>query len=110
MQLTADGWRVTTWADTAHLDGALDDAANISAAYALATPVARRMVRVGERSGSLALMLERAAAFHDEELAQLSDLVARSINPVLMLVMGVLIGGIVVLMYLPIFELAGSLQ
>lgn len=79
-------------------------------AHHLATPVARRMVRVGERSGSLATMLERAAAFHDEELAQLSELVARTINPVLMLLMGVLIGGIVVLMYLPIFALVESVQ
>ena len=78
--------------------------------HGLATPVARRMVRVGERSGSLALMLERAARFHDDELLRLSDVVTRAINPLLMLLMGVLIGGIVVLMYLPIFSLVDSVQ
>lgn len=72
---------------------------------ALATPVALRMLRVGEGSGALAPMLERAAAFHDEELARLTELLTRTINPLLMLVMGTLIGGIVVLMYLPIFTL-----
>lgn len=77
-------------------------------AQGLATPVALRMLRVGERSGSLPLMLSRAAAFHDEALAQLSDLVQRTVNPLLMLVMGGVIGGIVVLMYLPIFSLVES--
>ena len=79
-------------------------------AQALATPVAQRMLRVGEGSGELALMLERAATFHDEEIAQLSELVTRAVNPVLMLVMGVLIGGIVILMYLPIFSLMERVQ
>jgi len=76
----------------------------------LATPVALRMVRVGERGGALATMLERAARFHDDEIARLSDLVTRTINPLLMLVMGVVIGGIVVLMYLPIFTLMEQVQ
>jgi general secretion pathway protein F len=71
----------------------------------LATPVALRMLRVGEGGGELPVMLERAAAFHDEEIARLTELVARAVNPLLMLVMGVVIGGIVVLMYLPIFSL-----
>ena len=76
----------------------------------LATPVAQRMLRVGEGSGELALMLERAAAFHDDEIARLSELVVRAVNPALMLIMGVLIGGIVVLMYLPIFSLMDRVQ
>lgn len=79
-------------------------------AHDLATPVARRMVRVGERSGELAAMLERAAAFHDEEAVRLTELLTRAINPALMLVMGVLIGGIIVLMYLPIFQLVEQVQ
>jgi general secretion pathway protein F len=74
-------------------------------AEGLATAPALRMLRVGESSGSVPLMLERAAAFHDEEIARLAELVTRVVNPALMLVMGVLIGGIVVLMYLPIFTL-----
>ncbi len=76
----------------------------------LATPVARRMVRVGERSGEVPAMLERAAAFHDEEAVRLTELLTRLINPALMLVMGVLIGGIIVLMYLPIFQLVEQVQ
>ncbi len=76
----------------------------------LATPVARRMLRVGERSGEVATMLERAAAFHDEEAARLTDLLSRLVNPALMLIMGVLIGGIIVLTYLPIFQLVEQVQ
>lgn len=79
-------------------------------AEALATPVARRMLKVGEGSGRLAPMLERAAAFHDEEIERLSEIVTRAVNPALMLVMGVVIGGIVVLMYLPIFTLMEQVQ
>ncbi|XHS77033.1 type II secretion system F family protein [Burkholderiaceae bacterium UC74_6] len=76
----------------------------------LATPVARRMVRVGERSGEVPAMLERAAAFHDEEAVRLTELLTRLVNPALMLVMGVVIGGIIVLMYLPIFQLVEQVQ
>ncbi|MFG6448899.1 type II secretion system F family protein [Roseateles sp. BYS180W] len=79
-------------------------------AQGLATPVALRMARVGERSGELAQMLERAAAFHDEEAVRLTELITRAINPALMLLMGVVIGTIIVLMYLPIFQLVEQVQ
>jgi general secretion pathway protein F len=76
----------------------------------LSTPVASRMLRVGESSGDMAVMMERIAAFHDEELARWVDWFTKLFEPLLMALIGVAIGGIVVLMYLPIFELAGSLQ
>jgi general secretion pathway protein F len=76
----------------------------------LGTPVSVRMVRVGERSGSVGPMLGQAAAFYDEELSRLSDLVTRLVNPLLMLVMGVVIGGVIVLMYLPIFQVMEQVQ
>lgn len=77
---------------------------------ALTTPVSLRMMRVGEHTGELGPMLERAATFYDEELARFTDWVGRVVSPVLMLIMGVLIGGIVVLMYLPIFQVAEQIQ
>lgn len=76
----------------------------------LTTPVSLRMIRVGEHTGELGPMLERAATFYDEELARFTDWVGRVVSPVLMLIMGVLIGGIVVLMYLPIFQVAEQIQ
>ncbi len=76
----------------------------------LTTPVALRMLRVGERSGRMGEMMESAAAFHDEELARSVDWFTRLIEPLLMVFIGLTIGVIVVLLYMPIFELAGSLE
>jgi len=76
----------------------------------LTTPVALRMLRVGERTGRMGEMMERAAAFYDDEIARWVDWFTRLIEPLLMAVIGIVIGTIVVLMYFPIFELAGSLQ
>lgn len=87
--------------------GRLSDALD---AAGLCTPVSLRMIRVGERTGQLGDMLERAAAFHDEALANSAELAARVVNPLLMLAMGVVIGGVVVLLYLPIFQLAEQVQ
>ena len=76
----------------------------------LVTPVALRMLRVGERSGRMGEMMERIAAFHDEEMARWVDWFTRLFEPLLMAFIGLVIGLIVVLLYLPIFELAGSIQ
>jgi general secretion pathway protein F len=79
-------------------------------ACGLTTPVSSRMLRVGERTGQMGEMMERIAHFYDDEIARWVDWFIRLFEPLLMLVIGVAIGGIVVLMYFPIFELAGSLQ
>ena len=76
----------------------------------LTTPVSLRMVRVGERSGELSAMLGQAAAFYDEELSRFSDILSKLVNPVLMLLMGGLIGSVIVLMYMPIFQLVEQVQ
>ncbi len=76
----------------------------------LTTPVAARMLRVGERSGNMGEMMERIADFCDEELARWVAVMTRLIEPVLMIVIGLIIGVIVVLMYFPIFQLAGSIR
>ena len=76
----------------------------------LTTPVALRMLRVGERTGQMGEMMERIATFHEEELARWVERFTRTFEPLLMAVIGVVIGGIVVLMYFPIFELAGSMR
>ena len=76
----------------------------------LSTAVASRMLRVGERAGNLGDMMERIAAFHDEEMTRWLDRATRLFGPLLMLGIGLAIGGVVVLMYMPIFQLAESLQ
>ena len=80
------------------------------ASQGLTTPVAERMLRVGERSGNMGEMMERIAAFYDEELSRFVDVATRLIEPAMMTVIGLVIGLIVVLMYFPIFELAGSIR
>jgi general secretion pathway protein F len=84
--------------------------ANAFERHHLTTPVAVRMLRVGERSGNMGEMMERVAAFYDEELSRRVEILVRLIEPLLMSAIGVLIGVIVILMYFPIFELAGSIR
>jgi general secretion pathway protein F len=76
----------------------------------LTTAVAARMLRVGERSGNMGEMMERIAAFCDEELARWVAVMTRLIEPLLMTLIGLIIGLIVILMYFPIFQLAGSIR
>ncbi|MCB1916464.1 MAG: type II secretion system F family protein [Rhodocyclaceae bacterium] len=78
--------------------------------HGLTTPIALRMLRAGEKSGNLGEMMERSADFHDEEITRWIDWFVKLIEPAMMTVIGGLIGVIVVLMYIPIFELAGSIQ
>ena len=83
---------------------------NAFAAGALTTPVASRLLRVGEKSGRMGEMMDRIAIFHDEEMARWVDWFTRLFEPLLMIFIGLTIGLIVVLLYMPIFELAGSIQ
>jgi general secretion pathway protein F len=79
-------------------------------AAGLATPVAARMMLVGERSGDMGAMLSQIARFHDDETARHVDWFTRAFEPLLMAALGIGVGLIVVLMYMPIFELAGSIR
>ncbi|MEQ1814228.1 MAG: type II secretion system F family protein [Candidatus Nitrotoga sp.] len=76
----------------------------------LSTPIALRMLRVGERSGQMGEMMERIAGFYDEETARWIEWFTKLFEPLLMLVIGLIIGGVVLLLYMPIFDLAGSIQ
>lgn len=76
----------------------------------LTTPVASRMLRVGERTGRMGEMMERIATFHEEETARWVERFTRLFEPLLMVFIALVVGTVVVLMYFPIFELAGSIQ
>ncbi len=80
------------------------------AANALATEVGVRLLEVGENSGNLGQSLERVAKLYDEEIARWVEWFTRLFEPLLMIAIGLVIGLIVLLMYLPIFELASSIQ
>ncbi|AVD90182.1 MULTISPECIES: type II secretion system F family protein [unclassified Pseudomonas] len=76
----------------------------------LVTPVSLRLLRAGEQSGNLGEMLERCADFHDQEIGRWVEWFVRLFEPLLMTFIGLLIGLIVILMYMPIFELASSIH
>jgi len=78
--------------------------------YGLTTPVALRLLCVGERTGGMGEMAERIANFYDDEMSRWVDWFTRLFEPLLMAFIGLVIGAIVILMYFPIFELAGSIQ
>jgi general secretion pathway protein F len=65
----------------------------------LTTPVALRMLRVGEQTGRMGEMMERIATFYDDEMARWVDWFTRLFEPMLMAVIGVVFGMIVVLLY-----------
>ncbi len=66
------------------------------------------MIEVGETTGSLETMLQDVAEFHEGELDLRLSQLTTWIEPVLLLVMGILVGGIVIVMYLPVFQIAGT--
>jgi type IV pilus assembly protein PilC len=72
--------------------------------------MAVEMIAVGEETGSLDTMLRDIAEFHENELDQRLSQLTTWIEPALLLIMGVIVGGIVIVMYLPVFEMAGTVQ
>ncbi|MDH4098976.1 MAG: type II secretion system F family protein [Nitrospirota bacterium] len=69
-----------------------------------------RMIEVGESSGALEDMLGEISDFYEDEIETKLSTLTSLIEPVLLLFMGIVIGGIVVVMYLPIFNLAGTVR
>jgi general secretion pathway protein F len=76
----------------------------------LTTPISLRMLRVGERTGEMGTMLTRSAAFYDGEIGRWIDRFTRTFEPLLMAAIGLVVGAIVVLLYMPIFDLAGDMS
>ncbi|MFY0990167.1 type II secretion system F family protein [Halomonas sp. C05BenzN] len=68
-------------------------------------PLAVQMVGIGEEAGSLDAMLNRVADYYEEEVDNKVDTLTSLLEPFIIVVLGVLVGGLVVSMYLPIFEL-----
>jgi len=91
----------------------IQSGAKLSSAFEanrLTTPISLRMLRVGERSGELGNMLTQSATFYDGEINRWIDRFTRTFEPLLMAAIGLVVGSIVVLLYMPIFDLAESLS
>lgn len=67
-----------------------------------------QMISVGESSGSLDTMLNKIADFYEEEVDAAVSALTSLIEPMLMVFLGVVVGGLVIALYLPIFQLAGA--
>jgi len=73
-------------------------------------PMVCQMISVGEQSGALDTMLNKIADFYDDEVDDAVANLTAMMEPLLMLFLGVVVGGLVIAMYLPIFKMAGAVS
>ena len=71
--------------------------------------MAIQMTAIGEESGALDDMLDKVASFYEEEVDNMVDNLTSLMEPFIMVVLGVVVGGLVVAMYLPIFQLGAAI-
>jgi type IV pilus assembly protein PilC len=99
-------------------DAVLDTRKNIEAGRSLASPLeasgafppmVTQMIAVGEETGSLDTMLSKIATFYEEEVDTAVEGLMALLEPVMIVFLGVIIGGIVVSMYLPMFDLINKI-
>jgi type IV pilus assembly protein PilC len=69
-----------------------------------------QMMEVGEESGQISQMLEKLADFYDREVDSAADSLTAALEPIMVVVMGVLVGGMVVCLYLPMFSIYEKIQ
>lgn len=72
-------------------------------------PMVVRMIAIGERTGSLETLLEKIAEFYDQQVKSAVKSLTSLIEPILISVMGVIVGGVVMSVFLPILEVVGKL-
>lgn len=89
----------------------IEEGTRLSAAFErmdIMPPLALRMIGVGETTGSLEDMLMDISEHFEEEVEGRLNVLTTAIEPVIMILMGLVIGGIVITMYLPVFKIAGT--
>ena len=73
-------------------------------------PMVARMIHVGEETGDLDGMLARIADFYDDEVDVGAESLLRILEPLLIVILGGIVGGMIIAMYLPIFDLINAIQ
>ncbi|MGH8080491.1 MAG: type II secretion system F family protein, partial [Lysobacter sp.] len=68
-----------------------------------------QMTAIGEEAGALDTMLVKVAEFYEQEVNNAVDALSSLLEPLIMIILGVIVGGMVVAMYLPIFKLAATI-
>lgn len=71
-------------------------------------PMVVQMISVGEATGAMDAMLSKIADFYDDEVDNAVSAMTAMLEPMLMVFLGVVVGGLVIAMYLPIFKIAGA--
>jgi len=72
-------------------------------------PMVVQMISVGEKTGNLDTMLEKISDFYDEEVNAAVDSLTSVIEPIVIVVLGVVIGGVLIAMYMPMFDMIGQI-
>ncbi len=80
------------------------------AAQSVFPPMVTQMVAVGEDAGSLEIMLEKIAVFYDAEVEATTDALTSLIEPLLIAFLGVVVGGMIIALYMPIFQITNVVQ
>jgi type IV pilus assembly protein PilC len=78
--------------------------------HAVFPQMVTQMVEVGEESGQISQMLDKIADFYDREVDSATEALTSSIEPIMVVVMGAIVGGMVVCLYLPMFSIYGKIQ
>jgi type IV pilus assembly protein PilC len=73
-------------------------------------PMVIHMIAVGEKTGDLAEMLKKVAVFYEEEVNAAVEALTSVIEPIMIVIMGALVGGILIAMYLPMFDMIGNVK
>ena len=73
-------------------------------------PMVISMIAVGEQTGGLDEMLTKIADFYDDEVDAAVSALLSLLEPIMIVVLGVIVGGMVVAMYLPIFDMVNAVQ
>ncbi|MDX2088453.1 MAG: type II secretion system F family protein [Kofleriaceae bacterium] len=108
-----------TAGNTVVMNGILGARAKIAEGHDMAGPLADskvfpsmvvQMIGVGEQTGAMDQMLNKIADFYEEEVDAAVSAMTSLIEPIMMAFLGVVVGGLIIAMYLPIFSLAGNIQ
>ncbi|MEE8267461.1 MAG: type II secretion system F family protein, partial [Gemmatimonadales bacterium] len=100
-------------------DAVMESRQSIAGGETIAQPLARSnvfppmvisMISVGEQTGGLDEMLSKIADFYDEEVDVAVGTLLSLLEPIMIVVLGVIVGGMVVAMYLPIFDMMNAVQ
>ncbi|CAM3143695.1 type II secretion system F family protein [Janthinobacterium lividum] len=92
--------------------GVIQEGKRLSTAFAengLTDTVTERLLQVGERSGNLARIMDIIAQTYRQEFTVFIDRATRVAEPILLMAVGIMIGAIIILMYMPVFDLAGGI-